>query len=511
MAKKSIVCLLVEDSPTDAFFLKKQLATSELANFNLVVAERLSEGLGRLASEGANVVLLDLDLPDCTGLETLAKMIDEYPDLPIIVLTGLKDENVALEAVHKGAQDYLIKGQIDEAILSRSIHYAIERKSTEVKLRESERKNRDLFETSEKRLQQTIALRNIDRAIANSMDLRFTLEVVLDQVFAELKADAVDILLYNNISHTLEFFVGKGFHTQAVEGALVPLGGGYAGQSVLDRKPMYLSLLGDSKTQFHESRQFHLEEFAEYFCMPLIAKGKILGALEIFNRSQRNVSEEWKNFFETLAGQAAIAIENTTLFEELQRANADLILGYDATIEGWSRALDLRDKETKGHTQRVARLTIDLARRMNVPEETLIHIRRGALLHDIGKMGVPDSILLKPGPLTDQEWVIMKKHPVYAREMLEPIAYLRPALEIPVFHHEKWDGSGYPDGLSGLAIPLSARLFSVADVYDALTSERPYRTAWTKTKALDYIRDEAGKHFDPQVVDAFLGLDLSQY
>jgi HAMP domain-containing protein len=190
--------------------------------------------------------------------------------------------------------------------------------------------------------------------------------------------------------------------------------------------------------------------------------------------------------------------------EVLQERDAELTLAYDTTLEGWARALELRDLETEGHTQRVTELAIRLARAMGVPEAELVHVRRGALLHDIGKMGIPDSILLKPGKLTDEEWQVMRRHPAYVFEMLLPIRYLRPALDIPYCHHEKWDGSGYPRGLKGEEIPLAARIFAVVDVWDALRSDRPYREAWSDEKALKYIREQAGKHFDPRVVEAFL-------
>ncbi len=190
--------------------------------------------------------------------------------------------------------------------------------------------------------------------------------------------------------------------------------------------------------------------------------------------------------------------------QKLLESEDRLLLGYDATIEGWSRALDLRDKETEGHSQRVTGLAYSLAKNMGLEKDDLVNIRRGALLHDIGKMGVPDTILFNPGQLTDEEWLVMKMHPVYAYDMLFPILYLREALKIPYSHHEKWDGSGYPQGLSAEAIPFAARIFAVADVYDALISDRPYRKAWSQEKALDYIKEQAGIHFDPKVVAVFL-------
>jgi putative two-component system response regulator len=188
---------------------------------------------------------------------------------------------------------------------------------------------------------------------------------------------------------------------------------------------------------------------------------------------------------------------------KLQEANEHLLTAYEATIEGWSHAMDLRDRETEGHSQRVTELTVKMAQACGLGEEEIMHLRRGALLHDMGKIGIPDSILHKPASLTDEEWVIMRKHPQLAYDMLRSVEYLRPALEIPLNHHEKWDGTGYPRGLKGEEIPLSARLFAVVDVWDAVTSDRPYRKAWSQQEALTYIREQVGKHFDPQVVELF--------
>jgi putative two-component system response regulator len=188
---------------------------------------------------------------------------------------------------------------------------------------------------------------------------------------------------------------------------------------------------------------------------------------------------------------------------KLREANAQLLNAYEATIEGLSHALDLRDRETEGHSRRVTELTLKLAHAQEMSDEQIMHLRRGALLHDMGKIGVPDSILHKPATLTQDEWAIMRKHPQFGYEMLSSIEYLHPALDIPYAHHEKWDGTGYPRGLKGEEIPLSARLFAIADVWDALTSDRPYRSAWSEEEALAYIKEQSGKHFDPQVVELF--------
>lgn len=192
----------------------------------------------------------------------------------------------------------------------------------------------------------------------------------------------------------------------------------------------------------------------------------------------------------------------------VEQLRAELRVAYDDIIAGWARALDLRDQQGEGHTARVAGLTVKLGRLLGVSDEALVHVYRGALLHDIGTMLVPDSILLKPGRLTDEEWQIVRRHPVYAYAILSPISHLRPALEIPYCHHEKWDGSGYPRQIRGDQIPLAARIFSVVDVWDALCSDRPYRQAWTREEAREYVSEHIGKDFDPQVVEMFLSVDV---
>jgi putative nucleotidyltransferase with HDIG domain len=240
--------------------------------------------------------------------------------------------------------------------------------------------------------------------------------------------------------------------------------------------------------------------------VPIKTGEKIVGVIGIESEKPDYFTAEDEHLAVTLAAQAAVALENIRLFKDLQKSNDDLFRAYDETIEGWSHALDLRDKETEGHTLRVTALTVELARQMSISETEITQIRRGALLHDIGKMGVPDRILLKPDKLTEEEWMIMRMHPVNAYNLLSRVAFLRPALNIPHYHHERWDGSGYPTGLKGADIPLEARIFAVVDVYDALISDRPYRPGWPKEQALRSIQQSSGKYFDPRVVEEFLRL-----
>ena len=351
------------------------------------------------------------------------------------------------------------------------------------------------------------SLRAIDQAITGSMDLDVTLNVVLDQAVDRLGVDAAAVLLLDPHSQVLEYAAGRGFRLEEIYETRIRMGEGVAGTAALERRTLHATIgEGDS---LHGSRADWLrrEGFVSHYVAPLLVKGQVRGVLEIFQRSPLEVDRNWLEFLETLAGQTAIAVDNTALFEALQRSNAKLTIAYDATLEGWSRALDLRDEETEGHTRRVTEACVRLAKAIGVEADELVHIRRGALLHDIGKMGVPDEILRKPGPLTEAEWQVMRRHPIYAYELLAPISFLHPALDIPLCHHERWDGTGYPRGLKGAEIPLAARIFAVVDVWDALLSDRPYRARLSREEALAYIESQSGSHFDPDVVRVFLRLE----
>ena len=364
--------------------------------------------------------------------------------------------------------------------------------------------NAQLFERSNLYLDHERALREIDMAITSSPDLNLTLRIVLYQTRKQLNVDAAAVLSINQATQTLECISRQGFQTGPSAHAPMRLGEGRAGNAAFERR-----VFGRAEIEYPNQIPDRIElivaeQFAAYFIAPLVTNNKLLGALEIYHHAPLKVNTDWLKFLEALAGQAAIAVDNATMFSDLQRSNEELALAYEVAIEGWARALELRDKETEGHTRRVTDMTVKLARVMGINDEALRHMRRGALLHDIGKMGIPDSILRKPARLTPEEMKIMREHPAYAYNLLKDISYLRDDLDIPYCHHEKWDGTGYPRGLKGEEIPLPARIFAVADVYDALTSDRPYRKGWEPAATIAYIRAESGSHFDPQIVEIFL-------
>ncbi len=357
-------------------------------------------------------------------------------------------------------------------------------------------------------------LYELSRALADNTDLDKILELVNRRAVESVHATFARIALVERD----EFVIWSAYPIRFLErdllvGNRMPIASMPYAQRVLEQdEPVLLSTLNAEVGK--DERAALLLDYAQTVALiPLRVhefasnSSRILGLLMVgeTRREEREpFTAEKIRLARSIGDQAAIAIDKVRLFHDLQRSNIDLRLAYDATIIGWSTALDLRDKETEGHTQRVAEITLRLAKRMGFSEQDLVHVRRGALLHDIGKMGVPDSILLKPDKLTDEEWEVMRMHPTYAHHMLVPIAYLAPALDIPYCHHEKWDGTGYPQRLQGEDIPLSARIFAAVDVYDALTSDRPYRKAWSREKTLDFIREQSGTHFDPQVVEVFL-------
>lgn len=345
--------------------------------------------------------------------------------------------------------------------------------------------------------------------IASSLDLQLTLHFIMDQVLAHLDVGAAALHLIDANLPELRFAAGRGFTSPLIYNSHLRVNDEYADTVLIQRQSVYLPNMQQAQPVFRRQALVAAEGFVSYAAHPLIAKGQIKGLLEVFSRTPLEPDALWQEALETLANQIALAIDNIELFDELQRANLDLSVAYDATIQGWSKALDLRDEETEGHTQRVTELTVRLAQRMGIRDDELVHVRRGALLHDIGKVGIPDQILRKPGPLTDEEWQIMRRHPVYAHGLISEIEYLRPALDIPYNHHEKWDGTGYPRGLQGAQIPLAARVFAVVAVWDALTSDRPYRLAWSEAQAIEYIREQSGMHFDPEVTAAFLEMIAS--
>jgi putative nucleotidyltransferase with HDIG domain len=350
------------------------------------------------------------------------------------------------------------------------------------------------------------ALVGVGSAINSSLGLKRVLELVMDTLIALMNAER-GFLMLREPNGEFKVRIARGIDNANVDKDAFAISNTVV-RRVVESGESVLTTNAQEDPRFGEQLSVAAYHLLSILCAPLKIKDDLIGVIYVDNRAHTGIfRNEDLGIISAFANQAAVAIDNARLFDDLQESNAELQMAYQATLEGWVRALDLRDKETEGHTQRVTTLTRRLAQSMGVNEESLIHITRGALLHDIGKMAIPDSILLKPGTLTPEERVLIQKHPVYAYEMLTPIKFLRPALDIPYCHHEKWDGSGYPRGLKGDEIPFAARIFCVVDVWDALIYDRPYRKGLAPASVRKMITDESGSHFDPHVVNAFFSLD----
>jgi PAS domain S-box-containing protein len=429
-------------------------------------------------------IILDASREKIPTIETLNEMLEENPS-PQIIFPFITKDGLRIIIELRGQLTMAENGKIEKLEgIARDITDRIE---IETKL--------------QNRMHRLNSLHTIDTAINSSFDLRFTYQVLLEQVLALTKGNAAGISFYDP-----EMKMGKMINSIGFRSSESSMESYMGRDPLIERASIERRLIMANKEDIHANNyplsKFLKEEgFINYCAVPLVVKGAVKGILEIFFKEDSQMDPEILNFLETIAQQAAIAMESTQNFERLQQTNQELLQAYDDTLAGWINFLDLRDEKTEGHTMRVVDFTMSICKTMGFSPRELTEIHRGVLLHDIGKVGIPDSILNKPGPLTEEEMITMKKHPVYAYQMLYPIAFLRPSLDIPYCHHEKWDGTGYPRGLKGKEIPLSARIFAIVDVFDALTSDRPYRKAWEVDRTIDYLRDNSGSHFDPDILE----------
>jgi len=454
MLDDAIHILLIEDDPAHAELIQR--AFEDRGNgVQLTVAQTLSEARAHLTEFQPMLIIADWRLPDGDSNELLAQE-HRTPGPPIIIMTSYGSERNAVEAIKSGALDYIVK---------------------------SSESMTDMPHIAERAIQQWKILQEQER-----IQKALTEREAQFRLLAENSSDIISrhdmqgkILYISPACHTLLGYDPVELMGQPVIPFIHP-------EDASSIRELLASPAWSDPTAAVPYRARHKN--GEYIWLETTAK-------VIYDHENQAIEIQASSRDITERKQSQVA---------LQRANADLREAYDKTIEGWVLALDLRDRETEGHTQRVTEMVVQLARKLGCTDEEILHIRRGALLHDMGKMGIPDEILQKPGPLTDEEWSIMRKHPLYAYQMLSPIHYLNQSLIIPYYHHERWDGSGYPQGLKGEEIPLFARLFAVVDVWDALSSDRPYRKSLPPQEVATYLQDEAGRLFDPFIVENFLAL-----
>lgn len=483
--------LIVEDIPDDAELMVMRL---EEEGFE-VQWQRVQTEEDYLAAlkEEPDCILADWALPKFSGMRALAILNESGLDIPFILVSGSIGEEAAIDALHQGASDYILKDRSKR--LGQSV-------------RRSLNSRRYQHEKEQAKLELQRRLADLEMLFSISASLRFLenldalINSILEQTLAALGSEAGAVWLSNRDGTEFSLVSARGWYKNFGEIVLNAAESlvGYTYQS--DQPYNCQEFISDDKIS-----KIGLDLTPSGWggiLVPMHSNEDKIGVLEVAIHSSQEITDEAIRLLASIAEIAGIAIHRVKIFEELEASGTALASAYDETIKGWANALELRDKETEGHSERVTRFTVKMAEKIGIPKEQHVHIYRGAILHDIGKMGVSDTILLKPGSLTEREWEIMRRHPQYAYEMLSAIDYLKPALNIPYCHHEKFDGTGYPRGLKGEEIPLEARIFAVVDVFDALTSDRPYRLAWSKQDALDYIKKESGKHFDPGVVMLFL-------
>ena len=452
MMDNTIHILLIEDDPAHAELIQRAFEDRGDKS-KLTVAHTLEEARKHMQNFKPVLIIADWRLPDGDSTELL---LDEQntSNLPVIIMTSYGSERNAVEAIKSGALDYIIKSSESMTDMPHIAERAIQQWKI---LQEQER------------MQATLA--------EQEAQFRLLAENSSDMIS---RHDARGIFLYvSPACHTLLGYKPEELVGTSIECLIHPEDASNLMDLLVSPNWNDITATVPYRARHKNGEFIWLETTARLFFDE--AKQK-----QEFQASSRDISERKKSQ------------------EALQIAHNDLQEAYDKTIEGWVLALDLRDRETEGHTQRVTQMTVELARVLGFTEDEIVHIRRGALLHDMGKMGIPDEILQKPGPLSDEEWSTMRRHPQYAYQMLSNIKYLKEAIIIPYYHHERWDGSGYPHKLKGSDIPLYARLFAVVDVWDALSSDRPYRKRIPRHDVVEYLKKESGRLFDPEIVEKFL-------
>ena len=361
-----------------------------------------------------------------------------------------------------------------------------------------------LFQQSEAHVKKLSSLQRVQQIVLENLSLPTTLDMMVEQVVKELAVDAVNIQYLHPGLQSLRSIAQTGFRQKVFRDAGQEIGDGLAGRAAQTKSIVHVRDLNNCLDEVNRTLEFSTEKFVSYYGVPLLVKNRLVGVLEILNRSVMNPDANWVDLLKLIAGLVAVAIDLQNLTNDLERSSKKIAEAFDGVIMGWATALELRGIEPEGHAIRTQDLTSRLAIKMGISGTELDDIRQGALLHDIGKMGIPDGVLLKGSVLNAEEMKLIGRHPIDAYELLKSVDGLKGVLDIPLYHHERWDGEGYPYGMEGEGIPLSARIFAVVDVWDAMQTDRPYRKAYSRTEALHHLKEQSGKHFDPEVLRAFV-------
>ena len=500
---KPLRVLFVEDNPDDMELVLQEL---QREGYDPIYRRVDTDRDLRLAllDEEWDLVLCDWTIPGFDAPAALEVVKASHREIPFVIVSGTIEEETAVEAMRAGAHDFLSKGRLTR------LPPIIERELGETEIRRERRRAERGLHSREAIL---AAVGEVAERLMRVEEIDDPLQDVLERIGRATGASRAFLYRHRRprpeapvLARLAYEWVGPAGlprinHPAHQDMAWEELGLA-DGVAALERGETFQMLAKDLAGPIRAlTTDYGVQSF---ILAPIRFGGSWWGTIGLADATHERLwSPGEASALRTVASTIGAAVERASLVERLRTAHGELLDAYDRTLEGWSRALELRDKETEGHSRRVTELTVRIARHMGIDGDELANVRRGALLHDIGKMGIPDAILSKPGPLTEEEWQVMRLHPLFAYDLLASIPFLAGAVQIPYCHHERWDGTGYPRGLQGEEIPLAARIFAVADVWDAMRSERPYSPAMPVETVLASIEEEAGKAFDPAVVWAF--------
>jgi putative nucleotidyltransferase with HDIG domain len=508
--------LIVDDEPNICDLLRELLAQDD---YEIETCLRAQDALDRFAEQPFDMLVSDLKMPGMSGIDLIQAVKALRPETATVLITGHATLQTALEALRHGADDYVQKpfsidevrktvGRGLEAKLlrerNRELVHALRRANDELRRHkdelkdEVERTSESLLATNhrlEQRVHQLNTIRKVTEAITSVLDLGKLLDFCLRLLGREMEIADSSIMLMEADGQRLEVRASYGPRAQQVLGQERRLGDGVAGWVAEYREAL---LVTEADTGPNFTTQFADQYGARSFlCVPLVQGPRVLGVLNLTGKTDRRpFTEHDREFVVAIAGQIAVAIENAALCDAIQQNSL-------STVQALAESLEARDPYTSGHSSRVTGYAVRLARAIGVSETSIETLRYAGRLHDIGKLGITEAVLHKNDSLSEDEWTLMREHPTKGAQIIQSLGFLERAKPIVRHHHEWWDGSGYPDGLKGEEIPFLTRILSVADGYDAMTSERPYRAALTPAEALLELDASSGVQFDPDVVRQF--------
>jgi putative nucleotidyltransferase with HDIG domain len=499
--------ILIADDNESLCEALKQLLIEE--GYDITVALRGDDALLELQRQHHHLALVDIRMPGLSGIEVLKEIKTTFPKTDVVIITSHASIDTTVEAIRLGVQDYLIKPFDDLDIVSHVVRRSITKRLLQddnEKLYEELKLNNSKLKASNQRLS---SLNNASRALHSFLELDDLLTSFVEIVAHELNADRVSLMLLDRETNELMIEAAVGLDKRLVRSVRINVGEGIAGRVVQKGKSILVKDI-ENDLRFAKSnndKKYNTSSFISapiLLSVPITYQQNTLGVINVNDKKTGGVfTDDDLNFVSNLASQAAVAIKNVQIMKDLKHTHFEAITAL-------AEALEAKDSVTRNHSDRMLQYAIEIADRLSLGEDQKEGLRYLAILHDIGKIGIPEHILLKPGKLTDEEYDVMKQHPLLGAQLVQKVSFLSPVAPLILAHHEQYDGKGYPKGLSGDDIPVEARIVSVLDAFDAMTSDRPYRQSLGLDRAIQELKDFSGSQFDPCVVEEFITILLEK-